>query len=68
MLKTSNVISFNGQGKATSVTFTDSPDLYIYIYIYTHINGHLCLTEIDSSQFSQSVPLLLLLGTPEPTK
>jgi len=67
MLKTPNVISINGQGKVTSGTFIDSPALDIYKWTPS-ADGHVCLAEIDGSQFSQSVPLLVFLGTPEPTK
>ena len=68
MLKILNIISINGQGSATSVTSVDSLPIYIYIYIDTCVDGHLCLAKIDCSLFSWPIPLLLLLGTPEPTK
>jgi hypothetical protein len=42
--------------------------IYIYIYIDIHADEQLCLEEIDGSLFSQSPPLLLFLGTPEPTE
>jgi hypothetical protein len=54
MLKTSNVASTNGQGRATSGTFINSSAIYIYIDI--HADGELCLAEIDGSLFSQSAP------------
>jgi len=64
MLKILNIIPINGQGSATSVMFVDSPA----IYIYTCVDELLCLAEIDGSLFRWSLPLLLHLGTPEPTK
>ena len=58
-----NVTAPNGQRSATAGKFIDSHAIYINC-----IDGQLCLAKTDGSLFSQSVPLLLLLGTPEPTK
>ena len=55
MLKTSNVITTNGQGSATSGMFIDSPNIYIiYIYIYIYIANDIYLVTQTNDAVSAS--------------